>query len=325
MTSNTSESGKRKVDKALVVGAGIMGHGIAQLLAMNGIQVFLVDQNDAFLSRARGWMEDNLNYMVELGEMDETGVSVTLSRVVFTADLTENLQGAAYVLEAVNEDFELKRGVWKTLGASADSDTILASNTSSYDIDELARDVPNPERVVGTHWFHPPQITPCVEVIPSTKAGAANIDFVMGFLSGLGKIPTLCKSAPGFVANRLQMALAAEAIALVEEGLATPSEVDRIVKTSFGFRLGAYGPFEIMDQAGADTYSSIYKYLYEKLNKPHFKPPRLLADQVAAGRLGLKASAGFYDYGQGAADAVRRDRDRKFYSRLNLLRKEWKA
>ena len=322
MTQNNPGNQPRKLDKALIVGAGIMGHGIAQLLAMNGIRVFLVDQNDAFLSRARGWMEDNLNYMVELGEMDKTDFSVTLSRVVFTTELAENLPGAAYVLEAVNEDFELKRSVWKRLGASADRDTILASNTSSYDIDELARDVPNPERVVGTHWFHPPQITPCVEVIPSTKAGAENIDFVMGFLSDIGKIPTLCKSAPGFVANRLQMALAAEAIALVEEGLATPSEVDRIVKTSFGFRLGAYGPFEIMDQAGADTYNSIYQYLYEKLGKPHFKPPRLLAEQVAAGRLGLKTSGGFYNYGQGAADSVRRDRDRKFYSRLNLLRKE---
>lgn len=325
MNPKNQEYHQRLLDKAVVIGAGIMGHGIAQLLAMNGIQVVLVDQNDTCLSRARGWIEDNLNYMVELGEMEESGISVTLSRVVFASELVGNLQGAAYVLEAVNEDFELKRGVWKTLGASADSDTILSSNTSSYDIDELARDVPNPARVVGTHWFHPPQITPCVEVIPSRNASAQNIDFVMGFLSALGKIPTRCKSAPGFVANRLQMALAAEAIALVEEGLATPEEVDRIVKTSFGFRLGAYGPFEIMDQAGADTYNSIYTYLYDKLNKPHFKPPQLLAEQVAAGRLGLKSSAGFYTYGEGAADAMRRDRDRKFYSRLKLLRKESKS
>ena len=151
----------------------------------------------------------------------------------------------------------------------------------------------------------------------------SNIDLVMEFLTGLGKMPTICKSAPGFVANRIQFALATEAIALVEEGLATPAEVDRIVKSSFGFRLGAYGPFEIMDQAGADTYLGVYQYLYDKLGKTYFRPPKLLEKQVKAGRLGLKSSGGFYDYGPGAADAMRRDRDRKFYARLELVRKEW--
>ena len=110
----------------------------------------------------------------------------------------------------------------------------------------------------------------------------------------------------------------------VEEGLATPAEVDRVVKSSFGFRLGAFGPYEIMDQAGADTYLSVFKYLDEKLGKPYFKPPRLLERQVAAGKLGLKTSCGFYDYGAGAADAMRRERDRKFYARLDLVRRELK-
>jgi 3-hydroxybutyryl-CoA dehydrogenase len=161
-----------------------------------------------------------------------------------------------------------------------------------------------------------------VEVIPAEGAGQSDVEWVMKFLTNLGKVPTVCKCAPGFVANRLQFALAAEAIALVEEGLATPAEVDRVVKSSFGFRLGAYGPYEIMDQAGADTYLSVFKYLDEKLDKPYFKPPRLLEKQVAAGKLGLKTSDGFYDYGPGAADAMRRERDRKFYARLNLVRRE---
>jgi 3-hydroxybutyryl-CoA dehydrogenase len=116
--------------------------------------------------------------------------------------------------------------------------------------------VVNPERVIGTHWFHPPPITPCVEVIPCEATSQAAIDWTMEFFIWLGKVPTLCKSAPGFVANRIQLAMAKEALALVEEGLATPAEVDRMVKTSFGFRLGAFGPFEIMDQAGIDTYNS---------------------------------------------------------------------
>ena len=226
------------------------------------------------------------------------------------------------VIEAVNENFELKRSIWQVLDAHAAADAILASNTSSYDINELAEGISHPERVIGTHWFHPPQITPCVEVIPGRDASPSNIDRVMQFLTDLGKVPTRCESAPGFVANRLQLALAAEALALVAEGLATPEEVDRIVKTSFGFRLGAYGPFEIMDQAGADTYLSVFQYLYAKLGKAHFSPPPLLAEQVKAGRLGLKTSGGFYAYGAGAADAMRRERDRKFYARLKLIQKE---
>jgi len=311
------------IDTALVVGAGIMGHGVAQLLAMNNIRVHLVDQADEFLQRARGWIEDNLDYMIELGELNAPDKEQTLTRINFTLDLKDNFAEAGYILEAVSENFDLKRSIWKILGDSAAPQAILASNTSSYDINELAQGVPNPERIIGTHWFHPPQITPCVEVIPAEGAGQSQIDFIMQFLTDLGKVPTVCKSAPGFVANRLQFALAAEAIALVEEGLATPAEVDRVVKSSFGFRLGAYGPYEIMDQAGADTYLSVFEYLDEKLGKPYFKPPQLLKKQVSAGKLGLKTSGGFYDYGSGAADAMRRERDRKFYARLNLVKREW--
>jgi 3-hydroxyacyl-CoA dehydrogenase len=311
------------IDTALVIGAGIMGHGFAQLLAMNKIEVFLVDQSVELLDRARGWIVNNLDYMIELRKLNASGKEAALSGIDFTTDLAGNLPKADYVLEAVSENFDLKRGIWKIIGQNATPGAILASNTSSYDINELAEGLPNPERIIGTHWFHPPQITPCVEVIPSKHADQSNIDLIMEFLTSLGKMPTVCKSAPGFVANRIQFALATEAIALVEEGLATPAEVDRIVKSSFGFRLGAYGPFEIMDQAGADTYLGVYRYLEEKLGKPYFKPPKLLEKQVKAGKLGLKSAGGFYDYGPGAVDTMRRDRDRKFYARLELVRKEW--
>ncbi len=317
------DSKPETINTVLVVGAGIMGHGFAQLFAMNDLEVFLVDQSAEFLDRAKGWILDNLDYMIELGYLKPPEKEATLSRINFTTDLAGNLPKADYVLEAVSEKFDLKRAVWKVMGQNAAPGAILASNTSSYDINELAEGVSNPERIIGTHWFHPPQITPCVEVIPSKQAAQFNIDLIMEFLTDLGKAPTICKSAPGFVANRIQMAMAAEAIALVEEGLATPADVDRIVKSSFGFRLGAYGPFEIMDQAGADTYLGVYQYLVEKLGKVYFKPPKLLERQVKAGKLGLKSSGGFYDYGPGAADAMRRDRDRKFYARLKLVRKEW--
>lgn len=313
---------EKKIQQATVIGAGVMGHGIAQFLACNGLKVTLVDNSDSNLAQAKKWIDDNLKVMVDLGEIKETEISSLLSRIVFTTELSESIKGSKYVLEAITENLEIKKKIWKIMGEYSDDDAILASNTSSYDINELGKGVPNEERIIGTHWFHPPPITPCVEVIPSEKTSDRTTQFIVSFLKDIGKIPTKCKSEPGFVANRLQMALAAEAINLVEKGLATPNEVDQIVKTSFGFRLSAYGPFEIIDQAGADTYLSIFEYLYEKLGEKHFKPPRFLTDQVEAGLLGLKVSKGFYDYTEGAADSVRRNRDRKLYARLRLFREE---
>ena len=311
------------LEKAVVVGSGVMGHGVCQLMAQKGVKVSLVDINEDVLAQAKGWISDNLDFMVTLGELPESEVQTVLDRIEFSTDLAASLAGAGHVLEAVSENLEIKKKVWQVMSEHAEPGAVLSSNTSSYDINELAKGVANPDRIIGVHWFHPPPITPCVEVIPCDQATQEKIDWIMEFHTWLGKVPTLCKSAPGFVANRIQLAMAREAISLVEEGLATPAEVDRIVKTSFGFRLGAFGPFEIMDQAGADTYNSVYEYLYEKLGKEHFKPSKLLAEQVEKGRLGLKVSGGFYDYGPGAADAMRRERDTKFYARLKLFNKEW--
>jgi 3-hydroxybutyryl-CoA dehydrogenase len=140
----------------------------------------------------------------------------------------------------------------------------------------------------------------------------------------MGKFPTMCKNAPGFVANRIQFAMVAEALAIVGEGLATPKEVDNIVKSSFGFRLSAYGPFEIGDQAGIDTYKAIFEYLYGKLKKEQFKPPQILDRLMGEGRFGLKNQKGFYEYEGDAAQKMKRDRDRKLYSRLKIFQDEQK-
>jgi len=144
----------------------------------------------------------------------------------------------------------------------------------------------------------------------------------VAFMERIGKFPTLCKSAPGFVANRIQLAMAAEALAMVEEGLASPEEVDRIVKSSFGFRLSAFGPFEIIDQAGLDTYRAVFQYLYDKLGRDQFRPPQILNDLIDQGRLGLKSEKGFYDHEDGAAEALKQKRDSRLYARLNIFRKE---
>ncbi len=310
------------MQKVLIVGAGTMGHGFAQVMATNRLDVSLVDQTEELLVRGRGWITESLTNMSELGHVQKEEIGEILSRIRFTTDLEAAAVKADFVLEAIVENLELKKGLFRELGGFTQPGTIIASNTSSFDINELSAVTAHPERVLGTHWFHPPQITPCVEVIPAEPTSPEITARTIRFLERIGKAPTLCRSAPGFVANRIQVAMAAEALAIVQEGLATPAEVDRIVKSSFGFRLSAYGPFEICDQAGADTYYAIFEYLYGKLKREQFRPPRILAEQVKNGRFGLKTLGGFYDYKDGAAAKIKRERDRKLFARLNLFRQE---
>jgi len=313
-----------EIKTALVVGAGTMGHGFAQVFAMNKIPVCLVDETDALLKRAQGWIADNLHYMVELKEIKKGQIKSTLDRIQFTTNLRQASQEVDYVLEAVLENLDLKKKIFQQLDTYTPPNAILATNTSSFDINELSAVTAHPERIIGTHWYHPPQITPCVEVIPADSTSLETINVTMDFLKRIGKVPTRCKSAPGFVGNRIQFAMAAEAFAIVEEGLATPEEVDQIVRTSFGFRLGAYGPFQICDQAGLDVYHAIYEYLYMKVRKEQFKPPRILKQFIEQGHLGLKNQKGFYDYKEKTPDMIKHERDRKLYDRLRLLRKEHK-
>ena len=312
----------KDIQNVLVVGAGVMGHGLAQTFALKDLDVSLVDKDRELLDRAEVWIRENLEFMVELKLIQPQGVENALGRISTTTDLDGSAGKADYVLEAISENLDLKKGVFKQLGDAAGPDIILATNTSSYDINELAAVTRHRGRVVGTHWFHPPSITPAVEIIPADATNRQTIDTAIAFMERIGKFPTICKSAPGFVANRIQFAMAAEALAIVEEGLASPEEVDRIVKSSFGFRLSAFGPFEIIDQAGLDTYRAIFEYLYDKLGREQFSPPQILSDLIDQGRLGLKNEKGFYDHEDGAAEVLKRKRDSRLYARLNIFRNE---
>jgi len=312
----------KEIKEVLVVGAGTMGHGIAQSYAMNELSVSLADVNEELLRRAKNWMADNLNTMAELGEIGRDRIPPTLSRIQFTTALREAATKADFVLEAVNENLDLKKRLFQQFGQWTRPDAILATNSSSFDINDLSAVTDRPERIIGAHWFHPAHITPCVEIIPSDLTSQETIDVASKLMRRIGKAPTLCKSAPGFVANRIQFAMAAEALALIEEGLATPEEVDRIIESSIGFRLGAFGPIRIMDQAGLDTYDSVYKYLYGKLKREQFKPPHILKKLLEEGRFGLKSQHGFYEYKQETGETMKRERDRRLFARLRLFREE---
>jgi 3-hydroxybutyryl-CoA dehydrogenase len=188
-----------------VLGSGTMGHGIAQLFATKGRRVFLVDSAKASLQAAEAQIRDNLAYMVEIGYITAADSEAAARRISYDTSLEEMLSKARYITEAVTENLDLKKEVFKTLDRGTAESVILTSNSSSFDINEIAEKVTRKGRVIGTHWFHPPQITPCVEVIPGAATTKDVIRETFTLLEAIGKAPTLCKSAPGFVASHSQL------------------------------------------------------------------------------------------------------------------------
>jgi 3-hydroxybutyryl-CoA dehydrogenase len=300
-----------------------MGHGIAQQAAQSGFQVTLADMDASMLDKGRRMMLSSLELMAKVRRVDPASIPEIMGRVTFSADLDQCAREAEFVFEAVFEKLEIKRALFQKLGELAGPEVILASNTSSFDISLLASVTRHPERVVGAHWFHPPQITPAVEVVPAEKTSPEVLAAVLELTGRLGKHPTRCPNVPGFVANRIQFAMLAEVMAVIEEGAATPEEVDRIVKSSLGFRLGCFGPCEIADQAGVDVYRSIYESLAAATGRAVFKTPPLIEKMAAEGRHGLKTKGGFYDYSApGEAGRVMERRDRLLLNQLGLFEEE---
>ncbi|MDR0355426.1 MAG: 3-hydroxyacyl-CoA dehydrogenase family protein [Deltaproteobacteria bacterium] len=305
-----------------VFGAGTMGHGIAQTAALAGFSVCLCDPAPGMLERGRGLIEQSLQLMTEIGRLTKDRAEAVWPLLSFEAETEKAARGADFIFEAVFEDIKVKQDLFRSLSEWTGQEVILASNTSSFDISLLAEVSRHPQRVVGAHWFHPAQITPAIEVIPTERTSPETLATVLELAEKMGKYATRCANHPGFVANRIQFAMMAEALAIVEEGLASPEEVDRIVKSSFGFRLSRFGPFEIADQAGMDVYKSIFASLFQALGREQFRPPKLLDKMVEEKRLGLKSGRGFYEYGQDGAAALYDRRDRSLSERLKLFEKE---
>jgi 3-hydroxybutyryl-CoA dehydrogenase len=284
-----------------VVGGGIMGRGIVAALALAGHPVAVVEP----VPEAASVVLDRIAALVA----ENPRAAEALARVRL-ADLPEAISGVGLVIEAVPEDFELKSTVWTELGRLAAPEAILASNTSAFDIDDLAALVPGPGRVLGTHWFNPAQVVPCVEVVTGAATAEVAVDRVLALLRAAGKEPAVVRSSPGFVANRIQFALVREALLCLEEGIVSADDLDRIVSTSFGIRLAALGPLANADLGGLDTYLSILEYLTSRLGE-RFAPPELLETLARQGRFGVKSGAGIADYPGTTGEELARLRDER--------------
>ena len=281
----------KDIRNVAVVGAGLMGHSIAQEFAVAGCRVALNDVSEERLGHARERIRQNLEMLGRSQEVDEVE-----SRMTFTGDLRMAVEGADLVVEAITEDLEIKRALFAELESLCREDTILASNTSTFMPSQLAEATKNPSRVVVTHYFNPPHVVPLVEVVGGRDTSTETVETVRDLLVSQGKKPVvLGTEVLGFIANRLQAALLRECFALVENGVARPEDIDTVVTTSLGRRLGVAGPFEVFDAAGADVWHAIFEGLAHDIESSTEIPPGI-ARMVERGDFGLKTGRGVYEW-----------------------------
>lgn len=300
-----------------IVGAGTMGLGIAEYFAHAGLQVALSSSTPERTRSARDQLLVRVQRHVEAGLLPAEALE-RAATVTATSDLGAALSQVELVVESVPEQHELKCRVLAAIAAQAPTSAVIATNTSTIPIDDLAPHVTHPERFLGLHWFNPPEWTPGVEVIPGAQTLPALVTHVRSWLLAIGKRPAVVKSVPAFVANRIQLALFREAAACVAEGLATPQEVDEVVRSTFGFRLPFFGPFQIADMAGLDVYEQMFRIMEQALGTS-WEPPAALRAQREHGRLGAKQGAGFYEYTAEERAQLLTERDRRYAALSQLL------
>jgi 3-hydroxybutyryl-CoA dehydrogenase len=276
----------------MVIGAGQMGSGIAQVCAMAGYDVILHDIKDEFVQKGIGNIQKNLNRQVEKGRMEESEKETILSRVSSSVSL-ENASKADLVIEAVVENMEVKTQLFKMLDQYAPDHTILASNTSSLPITEIAAATDRPEKVIGMHFMNPVPVMKLVEIIRGLQTSDDVYDTIEAVSKKLQKVPVEVNDFPGFISNRILMPMINEAIFAVYEGVATPEAVDEIMKLGMNHPMG---PLTLADFIGLDTCLYIMETLHEGFGDDKYRPCPLLRKYVKAGWLGKKTGKGFYTY-----------------------------
>ena len=282
--------------RVAVIGAGLMGHGIALEFAVAGRQVALTDASATALEQALVNMRAAAATLARLGLAPRAACDSAMQRVTACASLAETVSGADLVIEAVSEELALKQRVFAALDAACGAGVVLASNTSTFMPSALASATRHPERVLVTHYFNPPHLLPVVEIVPHAGTDPAVVARVQVLYTALGKRPVvLRREVAGFIANRLQHALLREAVALVEAGVASAAEVDAVVSGSFGRRLAVAGPFEVSDLAGLDVIAAIARELWPEL-AAGCSVAELLARPAAAGDYGAKSGRGFSEW-----------------------------
>jgi 3-hydroxybutyryl-CoA dehydrogenase len=287
---------KMEVKRIAVLGAGVMGHGISQVCAQAGYQVNLRDVKDEFVEAGISKVRKFLGGSVEKQRMTQAEADAIVGRIKGMTDLKEAVKDVDLVIEAIVEDINIKKELYKELDQICRPDTIFASNTSAQSITEMAMATKRPDKFIGMHWFNPAQLMRGIEVITNDKTLKETLDTVVNLCKKLGKEPGICKDSPGFIVNRLLQIWYNEGLNMYDEGIAEPQDIDMALKAAYNFRMG---PFELRDLVGLDIGIASTTTHYRELMREQFRPPRCLIMKVKAGDLGRKTGKGFYGYKSG--------------------------
>lgn len=283
----------KEIKNVSVIGGGTMGNGIAHVFAMSGFEVTLVEAKQQFLDKALDAIEKNLDRMLSKQKISNDDKKATLQRIHSTLNTVEGVMKADLVVEAIPEQFDLKKNVFLEVDENAPKDTIIASNTSSISITKLAAQTKRPERFIGMHFFNPVPVMKLVEVINGLETSEETTQTVMDLAEKLGKVPVSANDSPGFVSNRVLMPMINEAVFCVYEGVAEPEDIDQVMKLGMAHPMG---PLRLADFIGLDVCLDILNVLYDGFKDPKYRPCPLLVKMVDAGKLGDKTGEGFFKY-----------------------------
>lgn len=285
------------IERICVIGAGTMGHGIAQVAAQAGYQVVLNDVDSTALDRARDRVAANLEGGIRRGKLQAADRDAALARLSTDSDLSRAAAGAHLIIEAIVEQLAVKQKVLNAAAESAPKLARIASNTSSLSIAEIASTLPHPERVAGMHFFNPVHIMKLVEVVVHPGTDAATREAILSVARRMQKEPIVVRDSPGFASSRLGVILGLEAMRMVEQGVASAADIDKAMELGYRHPMG---PLKLTDLVGLDVRLGIAEYLHGALGAEHFRPPALLRRMVEEGRLGRKSGQGFYEWKDGA-------------------------
>jgi 3-hydroxybutyryl-CoA dehydrogenase len=311
VVNEEDEMDPEKVKRVAVIGAGTMGHSIAQVFAACGIEVNLADVKQEILDHAHRLVKANLKTLVDYGRIKQNEVPAILGRIHTTTDIMAAARGTDFVLEAVVEIPEVKKKVFQQLDEACGEQTILASNSSGLEIFKIIQ-VRNPSRTVVTHWFAPPHIIPLVEVAPGTETSPGVLQFTAKLMERIGKKPVVMRQfVQRFIVNRIQNAIILTALEMLENNWATPEEIDLAVKTSLGIRLPIVGVVQSLDFNGLNLVNDVLKSIGKKIP--------LIEEKVKQGHLGPSASKGLFDYDGRSEEEILRKRDTHYLKLLDFL------